>query len=155
MDRTFSPLDTRDPVDPFRPASSLPALLTAAAVVIAAAVLTLAADLAWAHFRLDPQQPPAPAAIAVKTPAEAQAKTRPTVKKAVVPFVMLPTNHMLVEARINGKGPYHLIFDLGAPITLLNNQVSEASGVVKDDAPARSCSGCGVRPRSRNSRPAS
>ncbi len=48
---------------------------------------------------------------------------------------MLPSNHMLVSARINGKGPYHLIFDLGAPITLLNNHVCEASGVVKDDAP--------------------
>ena len=50
---------------------------------------------------------------------------------AVVPFEMLPTNHMLVEARINGKGPYHLIFDLGAPVTLLSNRVSEATGVVK------------------------
>ena len=48
---------------------------------------------------------------------------------------MLPTNHMLVEARINGKGPYRLIFDLGAPITLLNNRASEAAGVIKDDAP--------------------
>jgi hypothetical protein len=48
---------------------------------------------------------------------------------------MLTTNHMLVQARINGKGPYRLIFDLGAPITLLSNRVSEASGVVKPDAP--------------------
>ena len=55
--------------------------------------------------------------------------------KAVVPFEMLPTNHMLVEARINGKGPYRLIFDLGAPITLLSNRVSEAAGVVKPSAP--------------------
>lgn len=55
--------------------------------------------------------------------------------KAVVPFVMLPTNHMLVEAKINGKGPYRLIFDLGAPITLLSNRASEASGVVDADAP--------------------
>jgi len=42
---------------------------------------------------------------------------------------------MVVQATINGKGPYRLIFDLGAPITLLSNQVSEASGVVKADAP--------------------
>jgi hypothetical protein len=70
-----------------------------------------------------PQAPPAP---------------QPKVAKAgkhVVPFVMLPTNHMLVEAKINGKGPYRLIFDLGAPITLLSNRASEASGVVKEDAP--------------------
>jgi PDZ domain/Aspartyl protease len=55
--------------------------------------------------------------------------------KAVVPFEMSLTNHMLVQARINGKGPYLLIFDLGAPITLLNNRASEAAGVVKADMP--------------------
>jgi hypothetical protein len=67
--------------------------------------------------------PPAP-------PEKTAAKT-----KAVVPFVMLPTNHMLVEARINGKGPFRLLFDLGAPITLLSNRASEAADVVKPDAP--------------------
>jgi PDZ domain/Aspartyl protease len=58
-----------------------------------------------------------------------------TTARAVVPFSILPSNHMVVQATINGKGPYRLIFDLGAPITLLSNQVSEASGVVKADAP--------------------
>src|SRR5262245_14342455 len=53
--------------------------------------------------------------------------------KATVPFSMLPSNHMLVRAMINGKGPYRLIFDLGAPITLLGNRASETSGVVKAD----------------------
>jgi len=48
---------------------------------------------------------------------------------------MLPSNHMLVKATINGKGPYRLIFDLGAPVTLLGNQAAEASGVVQADAP--------------------
>ena len=69
---------------------------------------------------------------------QAPAKTSTPVKttvKAMVPFSMLPSNHMVVQATINGKGPYRLIFDLGAPITLLSNQVSEASGVVKADAP--------------------
>ena len=69
---------------------------------------------------------------------QAPAKTSPPARataKAVVPFSMLPSNHMMVQATINGKGPYRLIFDLGAPITLLSNQVSEASGVVKADAP--------------------
>jgi hypothetical protein len=54
---------------------------------------------------------------------------------ATVPFEMLPTNHMLVKAHINGKGPYNLIFDLGAPVTLLTNRVSEAAGIVKPNAP--------------------
>jgi membrane-associated protease RseP (regulator of RpoE activity) len=63
-------------------------------------------------------------------------RTRDAAKtKGVVAFSMLPSNHMLVEATINGKGPYRLIFDLGAPITLLSNRAGETSGVVKPDAP--------------------
>lgn len=56
-------------------------------------------------------------------------------KPARVSFSMLPSNHMLVRAMLNGKGPYRLIFDLGAPITLLSNRAAEESGTVKADAP--------------------
>ena len=48
---------------------------------------------------------------------------------------MLASNHMVVRARINGKGPYRLVFDLGAPITLLSNKTAEDSGTVKANAP--------------------
>ena len=81
---------------------------------------------AWARLEFDPQVP---------SPAQSTAKPDKAKSIAVVPFEMLPTNHMLVEARINGKGPYHLIFDLGAPVTLLSNRVSEATGVVNAGAP--------------------
>ena len=98
-------------------------------------ILSLASGLAGMHagLGLAPR-----AAVAAESPQEApasQAKTEKKRTKAVVPFEMLPTNHMLVEARINDKGPYRLIFDLGAPITLLNNRVSEAAGVVKPSTP--------------------
>src|SRR3954469_19725265 len=56
-------------------------------------------------------------------------------KSASVPFEMLPTNHMLVRAKINGKGPYDLIFDVGAPITLLTNRAGLGPGTIKPDAP--------------------
>jgi len=75
------------------------------------------------------------------TPAREQSPALPAVKtgrtktKVVVPFETLPTNHMLVQARINDRGPYCLIFDLGAPITLLSNRASEASEVVKPNVP--------------------
>ena len=59
----------------------------------------------------------------------------PPPKTATVPFTMLPSNHMVVEAKLNGKGPYRFIFDLGAPITILSNRAAEASGAVKADAP--------------------
>ena len=74
-------------------------------------------------------------ALEPQTPPQTRSTASPNEAKAIVPFEMLPTNHMLVEARINGKGPYHLIFDLGAPVTLLNNRVSEATGVVKASTP--------------------
>ena len=91
----------------------------------AVAVLCLGLAAVEAGLELEPQAPPSSQA----------AKPDKTKGKAVVPFKMLPTNHMLVEARINDKGPYHLIFDLGAPVTLLSNRASEATGVVKASAP--------------------
>ena len=56
-------------------------------------------------------------------------------KTGDVPFEMLISNHMVVTAKINDKGPYRLIFDLGAPITLLSNRAAEGSGVLKKSAP--------------------
>ena len=56
-------------------------------------------------------------------------------KTGDVPFEMLISNHMVVTAKINGKGPYRLIFDVGAPITLLSNRAAEGSGVLKKSAP--------------------
>jgi hypothetical protein len=64
-----------------------------------------------------------------------QGSARPSEEPAAVPFELLPSNHMLVKVMINGKGPYQFIFDLGAPITLVNNQAAEESGAVKADAP--------------------
>jgi membrane-associated protease RseP (regulator of RpoE activity) len=55
--------------------------------------------------------------------------------EGTVRFKMLPTNHMVVRAKINGHGPFDLIFDLGAPVTLVTNRAAIASGAIKPDAP--------------------
>jgi hypothetical protein len=89
-------------------------------------ILYVGLTTAWASLEFDPQVP---------SPAQSTVKPDKAKSIAVVPFEMLPTNHMLVKARINGKGPYHLIFDLGAPVTLLSNRVSEATGVVNAGTP--------------------
>jgi len=68
----------------------------------------------------------------------ARQKPADTPKKdetAVVPFTMLPSNHMVVEAKLNGKGPFRFIFDLGAPVTLVSNRAAEASEAVDKKAP--------------------
>ncbi len=53
---------------------------------------------------------------------------------ATVPFEMLPSNHMVVDVRINGKGPYRLIFDVGSPVTLLSNRAAKDSGLIDPNA---------------------
>jgi membrane-associated protease RseP (regulator of RpoE activity) len=50
---------------------------------------------------------------------------------AKVPFDMLASNHMAVRVRINGKGPYRLLFDVGSPVTLIGTKAAEASGIIK------------------------
>jgi hypothetical protein len=40
---------------------------------------------------------------------------------------------MVVEVKINGKGPYRLIFDTGAPINLVNNKVAKEAEIIPKD----------------------
>jgi hypothetical protein len=48
-------------------------------------------------------------------------------------FDLLKTQHMVVEVKLNGKGPFRLIFDTGAPVTLINNKLAKAAGVIPKD----------------------
>ncbi len=64
-------------------------------------------------------------------PGDGSARAKP----ASVPFDLVASNHMVVRAKINGQGPYRLVFDLGAPITLLGNKAGEESGTIPKDAP--------------------
>jgi PDZ domain-containing protein/aspartyl protease len=124
----------RDPRTDSRMGLRLPSIWSG--VWAAAAILGLGLSLARARAGLALETRTATTASSEEqVPPPPTPKTNQTKTKAVVPFEMLPTNHMLVQARINDKGPYRLIFDLGAPITLLSNRVSEASGVVKPNAP--------------------
>jgi hypothetical protein len=50
-------------------------------------------------------------------------------KSVTVPFETLKTQHMAIQVKINGKGPYRMIFDTGAPFTLINNKVAKDAEV--------------------------
>jgi len=52
----------------------------------------------------------------------------------LVPFELLLTKHIAVKVKINGQGPYRVIFDTGSPVVLLNNKVAKASGVLDKNA---------------------
>jgi membrane-associated protease RseP (regulator of RpoE activity) len=64
--------------------------------------------------------------------ADGPVKTDAAAKPITVPFELLKTGHMTVQVKVNGKGPYRLIFDTGAPITLLNNKIAKEAALLKD-----------------------
>ena len=49
-----------------------------------------------------------------------------------IPFDTIKTRHMVVEVKINDKGPYRMIFDTGAPTTLLSQKAAREAGVVTE-----------------------
>jgi hypothetical protein len=63
-------------------------------------------------------------------PAHAGGKSE---QPARVPFEMLKSGHMAVQVKVNGKGPYRLVFDTGAPVTLVNNRLAKEAGVIPKD----------------------
>jgi hypothetical protein len=71
--------------------------------------------------------------VALAFPPVAGADEKTEQKPVTVPFELLKTQHMTIQVKINGKGPYRLIFDTGAPITLINNKVAKEAGVFPKD----------------------
>jgi hypothetical protein len=55
-------------------------------------------------------------------------------KSFSIPFEMLPTQHMAIKVKINGKGPYRIIFDTGAPDSLLSNKVAKEAKLAPKNA---------------------
>jgi hypothetical protein len=48
-----------------------------------------------------------------------------------VPFDTLKSRHMVVEVYVNDKGPFKLIFDTGAPATLISQRLAKEAGVLQ------------------------
>lgn len=46
-----------------------------------------------------------------------------------IPFDILKTGHMVVSVKVNGQGPFRLIFDTGAPVTLVSSKLGKQSGI--------------------------
>jgi hypothetical protein len=69
------------------------------------------------------------ALAALLVPAARADDKKAPAKPVVVPFEMLDSGHMAVKVKVNGKGPYLLIFDTGAPFSLLNNKLAKDAGL--------------------------
>jgi len=50
-----------------------------------------------------------------------------------VPFKLTDTQHIMVRVKLNGKGPFNLIIDTGAPALFVATAPSKKAGVTADD----------------------
>jgi serine protease DegQ len=53
--------------------------------------------------------------------------------KYEVPFRLTDTKHVMVRVKINGKGPFNLIMDTGAPAVFLTKAVAKKANVALDE----------------------
>jgi hypothetical protein len=51
-------------------------------------------------------------------------------KTVRIPFELLATKHIFVTVKINGKGPYRMIFDTGAPVSTVNTRTAKQAGLI-------------------------
>jgi hypothetical protein len=81
----------------------------------------------------------ASAPVSFAAPPEKESAKKEGAKEAekpvVVPFELLKSRHMAIQVKINGKGPYRVIFDTGAPTNLVNNKVAKETGLVGKKEP--------------------
>jgi serine protease DegQ len=53
--------------------------------------------------------------------------------KFEIPYRLTDTKHVLVRVKINGKGPFNLILDTGAPALFLSKQAAKKADIEVDD----------------------
>ncbi|MER3417163.1 MAG: hypothetical protein C4297_13270 [Gemmataceae bacterium] len=49
-----------------------------------------------------------------------------------VPYELTPVKHVMVRAKINGKGPFHFILDTGAPAVFVGTEAAGKAGLQPD-----------------------
>src|SRR5947209_11117215 len=80
-------------------------------------------------------------ALALVAPARADEPKKDDAKKDEpkkelktydIPYRLIKTQHILVRAKINGKGPYNFIMDTGAPALYVSTALAKKLGVEAD-----------------------
>jgi membrane-associated protease RseP (regulator of RpoE activity) len=57
---------------------------------------------------------------------------RQAAKPAVIPYRLTNTHHVMVRAKINGKGPFNFIVDTGCPVLIVSGEVGKKLGLSAD-----------------------
>jgi hypothetical protein len=71
-------------------------------------------------------------AVSATTQAAPEAARSQVGQSFEVPYLLTQTNHFVVRALINGKGPFHLVVDTGAPGLFLATEAAKKAGVKSD-----------------------
>src|SRR5262249_58255048 len=64
--------------------------------------------------------------------SQKQAAREAEAKPQQVPFRLTDTKHVLIRAKINGKGPFNFILDMGAPALFVGTAVCKKLGIEAD-----------------------
>src|SRR4051794_2343719 len=72
------------------------------------------------------------AALCLAPPARAAEPARARARSYEVPYRLTVPKHVLVRAKINGKGPFNFILDTGAPALFVATAVCDKLGVRAD-----------------------
>ena len=72
------------------------------------------------------------AALCPTLSARADDAPKGEVKPILVPYRLTAPKHVLIRAKINGKGPFNFILDTGAPAVFITTKVAEKVGVKAD-----------------------
>ncbi len=70
--------------------------------------------------------------LALAPPARADKPRKADLKTYQVPYRLTATQHILIRAKINGKGPFNFILDTGAPAVFLATKAARKAGVEPD-----------------------
>jgi hypothetical protein len=71
-------------------------------------------------------------ALALGAPLRANEPKKADLKTYQVPYRLTKTQHILVRAKINGKGPFNFILDTGAPTLFVATKAAKKAGVEPD-----------------------
>ena len=71
-------------------------------------------------------------ALSLGAPLRADEPKKADLKTYEVPYQLTKTQHILVRAKINGKGPFNFILDTGAPALFVATKAAKKAGVEPD-----------------------
>ncbi len=73
------------------------------------------------------------ACLGLLPPLAARTDEKPKAAKVEVPYRLTDTKHLMVRTKINGKGPFNLIVDTGAPAVFITKNVAKKAKAEADE----------------------